>query len=116
MQDFMIASHLNNTDSFESNQQKFKPNRFTEPPVNLMPVQFVTKTKKVFVGGIQHGTSENDLKEYFEKFGDVTEVVIMFDKITTRCRGFGFVTFDNEDCVDKCCDERYHIINSKRVS
>ena len=70
----------------------------------------------MFVGGIQHGTSENDLKEYFGKFGEVTEVVIMFDKITTRCRGFGFVTFDNEDCVDKCCDERYHIINSKRVS
>jgi len=77
--------------------------------------KFVTKTKKVFVGGIQHGTSEGDLKEYFEKFGEVTEVTIMFDKITTRCRGFGFVTFEDEDSVDKCCDERYHIINSKRV-
>jgi len=77
--------------------------------------KYVTKTKKVFVGGIQHGTSDDDLREYFGKFGAVTEVVIMIDKITTRCRGFGFITFDTEDSVDKCCDERYHIINSKRV-
>jgi len=77
--------------------------------------KYVTKTKKVFVGGIQHGTSEDDLREYFEKFGTVTEVVIMIDKITTRCRGFGFITFETEEAVDKCCDERYHIINSKRV-
>lgn len=45
----------------------------------------------------------------------MTEVVIMIDKITTRCRGFGFITFETEEAVDKCCDERYHIINSKRV-
>jgi len=77
--------------------------------------KFVTKTKKVFVGGIQHGTAEDDLKEYFENFGTVTEVVIMFDKLTTRCRGFGFVTFETEESVDHCCDERYHIVNNKRV-
>ena len=81
-----------------------------------MPLQYVTKTKKVFVGGIQHGTSEADLMEYFSKFGTVAEAMIMMDKQTTRCRGFGFVTFDSEESVDKACDVKYHMVNEKRVS
>lgn len=77
--------------------------------------KYVTKTKKVFVGGIQHGTSEADLMEYFSKFGTVSEAMIMMDKQTTRCRGFGFVTFDSEESVDKACDVKYHMVNEKRV-
>jgi hypothetical protein len=39
----------------------------------------------------------------------------MFDTTTKRHRGFGFVTLESEDIVDKICDERFHKINDKRV-
>lgn len=40
------------------------------------------------------------MKEYFSKFGNVTECILHYDKETGKSRGFGFVEFDSEDTVD----------------
>ena len=48
-------------------------------------------------------------------FHQVKEAMLAFDKVTNRHRCFGFVTFDNEDVVDKICEIHFHEINGKMV-
>ncbi|XP_071965688.1 uncharacterized protein [Antedon mediterranea] len=70
---------------------------------------------KVFVGGLSNDTTESDLQGIFSSYGTVLEVVIMTDQQTKRSRGFGFVTFDSEDTVNRLDAIHYLDIKGKRV-
>lgn len=37
-------------------------------------LQMITKTKKIFVGGLSASTTVDDMKNYFEQYGKVSEV------------------------------------------
>ncbi|MCL7048394.1 hypothetical protein MKW94_028845 [Papaver nudicaule] len=65
------------------------------------------RTKKIFVGGLPFGSTEEEFKAYFEKFGRATEVVIS--------KGFGFITFDSEEAVENVTQRRFHELNGKAV-
>lgn len=71
--------------------------------------------KKIFVGGLHPDVTDGDFKKYFEKYGSIVDSIVMFDKHTKRSRGFGFVTFETADAVDKCCSESQHEIKGKFV-
>lgn len=49
--------------------------------------------KKVYVGGIPYSVTKEALAEEFGQFGSVDEAVVITDHETGRSRGFGFVTF-----------------------
>jgi len=49
--------------------------------------------------------SENDLLEYFGKFGNITYVTIVTDEDSGQRKGFGFIEYDDTDSVDKAVCE-----------
>ncbi|CAH9091846.1 unnamed protein product [Cuscuta epithymum] len=73
------------------------------------------KTKKIFVGGLPPALTEDGFRGYFEAYGNVTDVVIMYDQQTNRPRGFGFISFDSEDAVDQVLHKTFHDLNGKQV-
>lgn len=73
------------------------------------------KTKKIFVGGLPPTLTEDGFRQYFENYGHVTDVVVMYDQNTQRPRGFGFITFETEDAVDNVLQKVFHELNGKLV-
>lgn len=73
------------------------------------------RTKKIFVGGLPPTLTEEKFRQYFESYGHVTDVVVMYDQNTGRPRGFGFISFDTEDAVDRVLHKSFHDLNGKQV-
>ncbi|XP_055932429.1 heterogeneous nuclear ribonucleoprotein A1, A2/B1 homolog isoform X1 [Argiope bruennichi] len=75
------------------------------------PEQF----RKLFIGGLNYKTTEETLKSYFSKYGEIVDCVVMKDPNTRRSRGFGFVTYKNAHMVDDAQAARPHTIDGREV-
>jgi len=51
----------------------------------------------IFVGSLSFKTTEEELQNAFEAFGEVDSVKIIVDRETLKSRGFAFVTMPNND-------------------
>jgi len=56
--------------------------------------------KKLFVGGLSWGTTDESLAAAFSQAGTVLSSVVIKDKMTHRSKGFGFVEMTNDDEAD----------------
>lgn len=59
---------------------------------------------QVFVGGLNKDTTECALHEAFARFGAVDSARLMMDRPSGRSRGFGFVTFMDEQAAQRAVD------------
>jgi RNA recognition motif-containing protein len=53
--------------------------------------------KKIYVGNLPFSSNEDELKDLFAQYGEVSSVKIISDRNTGRSRGFGFVEMENAD-------------------
>lgn len=60
---------------------------------------------KLFVGNISWNTSENDLRDQFSSFGPIEECRLITDRDTGRSRGFGFITFADEESANNAISQ-----------
>ncbi|HEY0978658.1 MAG TPA: RNA-binding protein [Flavobacteriales bacterium] len=51
----------------------------------------------IYVANIAYSAKDQDLRELFEAFGEVTSAKIIMDKVTNRSRGFGFVEMSDDN-------------------
>nr|POE61712.1 heterogeneous nuclear ribonucleoprotein 1 [Quercus suber] len=67
-----------------------------------------TSIHKIFVKGIPNDLTQPELKKYFDSFGTVTEAFFIYNPKTNKRRGFGFVSFDSEEVVERASQNRSH--------
>lgn len=51
--------------------------------------------KKLYVGNLAWGVTDDDLQNMFTEFGSVASAVVITDRETGRSRGFGFVELED---------------------
>jgi RNA recognition motif-containing protein len=63
--------------------------------IPITPINRVIQTRgtevKIYVGNLSYEITEDELRQAFEPFGEITSVSIPADKYSGRPRGFGFV-------------------------
>ena len=71
--------------------------------------------RKLFIGGLSFETTDDSLREHFEKWGTLTDCVVMRDPQTKHSRGFGFVTYSCVEEVDAAMCARPHKVDGRVV-
>ena len=67
--------------------------------------------KKLYVGGLSYGTTQESLKDAFSQAGAVESATVITDKFSGRSRGFGFVEMSTDDEAQKAID----MLNGKEL-
>lgn len=98
--------------SSAANESKSNRNRSDTRPVH-----------KLFIGGVGYHTTDEDFRNYFLKFGPMTDCVVMREKgkfarpvhphenllADGESRGFGFVVFKHRDAMNACMDAKLEL-------
>ena len=56
---------------------------------------------RVFVGNLSFDTSDDDLRNAFAAYGEVSSAQVVTDRETMRSRGFGFVDMQDTDAAQR---------------
>ena len=59
----------------------------------------------IYVSNLSFNVQDEDLKEFFTEYGEVTSAKVITDKFTGKSRGFGFVEMPNDEAAKKAITE-----------
>ncbi|HNT41293.1 MAG TPA: RNA-binding protein [Tenuifilaceae bacterium] len=59
----------------------------------------------IYVSGLSYRINDDDLRQLFEEYGEITSAKVITDRETGRSRGFGFVEMANNEEAQRAIDE-----------
>ena len=59
----------------------------------------------IYVSNLSFSVQDEDLREYFAEYGEVSSAKVITDKQTNRSRGFGFVEMTDDTAAQKAIQE-----------
>ena len=62
-------------------------------------------SKKLFVGSLAWGTTDETLEQHFATIGTVASAKVVTDRESGRSRGFGFVEYENDADADAAVEK-----------
>ncbi|WP_346017008.1 RNA-binding protein [Pseudenhygromyxa sp. WMMC2535] len=70
---------------------------------------------KLFVGGLPWAMDNQRLKEVFAEFGVLEDARVILDRETGRSRGFGFVTYADDEGAEKALQLDGQEVDGRRI-
>lgn len=59
----------------------------------------------IYVSNLSFNVQDDDLRGFFETYGEVTSAKVITDKLTGRSRGFGFVEMSDDSAAKTAISE-----------
>ena len=59
----------------------------------------------IYVSNLSFNVQDEDLKDFFTEYGEVTSAKVITDKFTGKSRGFGFVEMASDESAKKAIAE-----------
>ncbi|XP_063123672.1 protein boule-like isoform X7 [Rattus norvegicus] len=100
-------SRAQTTNQTQTDSLSPSPNPVSPVPLNNPtsgPRYGTVIPNRIFVGGIDFKTNENDLRKFFSQYGSVKEVKIVNDRAGVS-KGYGFITFETQEDAQKILQE-----------
>lgn len=59
----------------------------------------------IYISNLSFNVQDEDLKQFFAPYGEVTSAKVIMDKMTNQSRGFGFVEMSDDAAAKKAIAE-----------
>ena len=59
----------------------------------------------IYVSNLSFAVQDEDLREFFAEYGEVSSAKVIVDKFTNRSKGFGFVEMPDDTAAQKAIAE-----------
>ena len=59
----------------------------------------------IYVSNLSFNVQDEDLREFFTPYGEVSSAKVIMDKVTNQSRGFGFVEMSDDTAAKKAIAE-----------
>ncbi|MDP6859063.1 MAG: hypothetical protein QF426_04510 [Verrucomicrobiales bacterium] len=87
-----------------NSKKRATPNR-KQARQSRPPEKIPVTSERLYVGNISYQTSDENLIELFEKFGDVRSAEVVRHSRNARSKGYAFVEMNNLDAATKAAQE-----------
>jgi cold-inducible RNA-binding protein len=82
---------------------------------NFQEVNLTMSEAKIYVGNLSYGATDDEIQDYFQKYGSIRDVKVITDRDTGRSKGFAFVTFDSADSAQKALEADGKDLNGRNL-
>lgn len=104
------------TKKFNVNGRTVEVNTAVKPNTN-MPGDLLSKGfRKLFIGGLNGYTTQEDLTKYFSAFGTVINAYVIYDPVTESSRGFGYVEMQSVEAAEQILTQEIHTVGGRNVT
>ncbi|MDU1889205.1 MAG: RNA-binding protein [Dysgonomonas sp.] len=59
----------------------------------------------IFIAGLSYSINDNDLRDLFSEYGEISSAKVIMDRATGRSKGYGFVELEDNAAGQKAIDE-----------